>query len=73
MEVISGRPIGPRACSFWVEIPISAPNPNSPPSTNRLDALTNTAAASTSAVNRAAEPCEAVMIVSLWPVLYRRM
>ena len=23
------RPIGPRACSFWVEMPISAPKPNS--------------------------------------------
>ena len=47
-------PSGPRACSFWVEMPISAPNPNSSPSTNRVDALTSTAAASTSAVNRSA-------------------
>ena len=46
MEVISGRPIGPRACSFWLEIPISAPNPNSPPSTNREEAFTSTTAAS---------------------------
>ena len=36
VEVISGRPIGPRACSFWVEMPISAPKPNSPPSVNRV-------------------------------------
>ena len=43
----SGRPIGPRACSFWVEMPISAPNPNSPPSVNRVEALTITAAEST--------------------------
>ena len=28
--VSSASPIGPRACSFWVEMPISAPNPNSP-------------------------------------------
>src|SRR5215211_6676548 len=49
VEVISGRPMGPRACSFCVDIPISALNPNSPPSTNRLEALTSTAAASTSA------------------------
>ena len=36
VEVISGSPIGPRACSFWVLMPISAPNPNSPPSVNRV-------------------------------------
>ena len=36
VEVISGSPIGPRACSFWVEMPISAPKPNSPPSVNRV-------------------------------------
>ncbi len=41
VEVISGRPIGPRACSFWVLMPISAPKPNSPPSVNRVDALTS--------------------------------
>src|SRR5665811_1059245 len=52
--VISGSAIGPRACSFWVEIPISAPNPNSPPSVKRLLALTRTTAASTSATNRSA-------------------
>ena len=40
-------PIGPRAWSFWVLIPISAPNPNSFPSVNLVDALTYTAAAST--------------------------
>ena len=28
-EVSSRRPIGPRACSFWVEMPISAPRPSS--------------------------------------------
>ena len=39
-EVSSASPIGPRAWSFWVEIPISAPNPNYPPSVNRVDALT---------------------------------
>src|SRR2546429_439924 len=45
--VSSGRAMGPRACSFWVEMPISAPMPNSPPSVNRVDAFTRTAAAST--------------------------
>ena len=36
----SRRPIGPRAWSFWVELPISAPMPNSPPSVKRVEALT---------------------------------
>src|ERR1019366_804064 len=69
--VSSARPIGPRACSFWVEMPISAPNPNSPPSVNRVEALTMTAAASTSAVQRRAAPRSSVTIASVWPVLYR--
>ena len=47
VEVSSGSPSGPRACSFCVEMPISAPKPNSPPSVNRVEALTRTAAAST--------------------------
>ena len=46
--VSSRRPIGPRACSFWVLMPISAPKPNSSPSMKRVEALTSTAAASTS-------------------------
>ncbi len=54
LEVISGSPSGPRACSFWVEIPISAPKPNSPPSVKRVEAFTITAAESTAAVNRRA-------------------
>ena len=33
-------PIGPRACSFCVEMPISAPSPNSLPSVKRVEALT---------------------------------
>ena len=37
--VSSRRPMGPRAWSFWVEMPISAPSPNSPPSVKRVDAL----------------------------------
>ena len=64
VEVISGRPIGPRACSFWVEIPISAPKPNSPPSVNRVEALTRTAAESTAATKRCALVCESVTIAS---------
>ena len=67
VEVISGSPIGPRACSFWVEIPISAPKPNSPPSVNRVLAFTMTAAESTAAVNRRAASREPVTIASVWP------
>ena len=64
VEVISGRPIGPRACSFWVEMPISAPKPNSPPSVNRVEALTSTAAESTAATKRWALVWESVTIAS---------
>ena len=39
VDVSSDRPIGPRACSFCVEIPISAPNPSCSPSVKRVDAL----------------------------------
>ena len=69
MVVISASPIGPRACSFWVEMPISAPKPNWPPSVNRLEALTSTTAASTSSVKRRWAAASAVTIVSEWPVL----
>ena len=34
--VSSSSPMGPRACIFWVEMPIPAPRPNSPPSVNRV-------------------------------------
>ncbi len=37
--VSSGSPIGPRACSFCVLIPTSAPKPNSPPSVNAVEAF----------------------------------
>jgi hypothetical protein len=50
--VNSGSPIGPLACSFCVEMPISAPKPNSAPSVNRVDALTMTAAESTPTLKR---------------------
>ena len=52
--VISLSPIGPLAWSFWVLMPISAPKPNCPPSVNRVEALTYTAAASISFKNRCA-------------------
>src|SRR5690606_27870304 len=62
------RPIGPRACSFWVEMPISAPKPNCSPSTKRVEALTRTAAASTSVVKRSAARRSVVTMASLCPV-----
>ena len=73
MVVISGSPIGPRACSFWVEMPISAPKPNSPPSVKRVLALTITAAESTSAANRRAAAWDRVTIASVWPEENLRM
>ena len=54
LNVHSSRsPIGPRAWSFWVELPISAPIPNSPPSVKRVEAFTYTHAASTPELERA--------------------
>jgi UDP-glucuronate decarboxylase len=50
------NPIGPRACSFCVLMPISAPKPNSLPSVKRVDAFTYTAAASTRSRNFSALP-----------------
>ena len=46
--VSPSTPMVPYACSFCVEIPTSAPSPNSPPSWKRVDALTKTADESTS-------------------------
>src|SRR5581483_538389 len=66
--VSSRRPMGPRACSFCVLIPISAPKPNSSPSVKRVDALTITAAASTSRSKRRAASRSVVQIASVWPV-----
>ena len=40
MLVSSGSAMGPRACIFWVEMPISAPNPNTSPSVTRTSACT---------------------------------
>src|SRR3954464_9241348 len=67
VDVSSGRPIGPRACSFWVEMPISAPKPNSPPSVNRVDAFTITAAASPPDTNRRAALTDSLTIASVCP------
>src|SRR5579863_1484021 len=64
----SRTPIGPRACSFCVELPISAPIPNSAPSVKRVEALTYTHAASTSSWKRRPAAASRVTIASLWPV-----
>ena len=71
--VSSRRPIGPRAWSFCVEIPISQPRPNTPPSVKRVDALTYTAAESTARVNFAAAASSDVTMASEWPVEWRAM
>ena len=57
--------MGPRAWSFWVLMPISHPRPNSPPSVNRVEAFTYTAALSTQAVKRSAATGSDVTIHSL--------
>ena len=64
----SRSPIGPRACSFCVELPISAPIPNSPPSVKRVDALTYTHAASTPSWKARAAVASSVTIASEWPL-----
>src|SRR5207247_2528693 len=64
----SRSPIGPRACSFCVELPISAPMPNSPPSVKRVDAFTYTQAASTPSSKARADGTLSVMIASEWPL-----
>ena len=60
--------MGPRAPSFWVEMPISQPRPNSPPSVKRVEALTYTAAESTPAQKASAAARSCVTMASLWPV-----
>ena len=54
-------------------MPISAPIPNWLPSTSRVDALTSTAAASTSWVNRRARRTSRVTMDSASPEPCRRM
>src|SRR6478735_4817348 len=71
--VSSVRPIGPRACSFWVDMPTSAPRPSSPPSVNRVEAFTMTAAESISAMNLSALARSLVRIASVCPVDQVRM
>src|SRR5699024_1143640 len=73
VEVSSSRPIGPRACSFWLEIPISAPKPNSPPSVKRVEAFTITAAASTRDTKYREAFRESVTIASVCWVEWVRM
>ena len=71
--VSSGSPMGPRACSFCVEMPISAPKPNSDPSVKRVLALTMTAALSTLRTKRRASSTSRVTIASVCPLPQRRM
>jgi hypothetical protein len=66
--VNSSSPIGPRAWSLSVLIPISAPKPNSPPSLKRVETFQKTAAESTAARNRRAAGSSAVTMVSLFTI-----
>ena len=68
MLVSSGRAMGPRAWSFWVEMPISAPMPYCSPSVKAVLALIMTAAESTSSANRCAVVMLVVQIASVWPL-----
>src|SRR5580658_4938623 len=63
--VRSIAPIGPRAWSLSVLMPISAPSPYSPPSANRVLALTRTLAESTAATNRSIAGLELLRIASV--------
>ena len=63
----SRSPIGPRACGFCVELPISAPIPIAPPSVKRVEALTYTHAASTPSCHARAARVSRVTSASEWP------
>src|SRR5262249_4971141 len=66
LSVVSwSAPTGARAWSRPVEMPISAPMPNSPPSANWVEALCSTMALSISARNRSAAAASPVTIVSV--------
>src|SRR5262245_30006626 len=59
-------PTGPRAWKRPVAMPISAPNPNSPPSANCVEPLCRTIAESTSLRNFSAAARFSVTIESVW-------
>src|SRR5579859_401738 len=63
--VSCSTPTGPRACSLPVEMPISAPMPNSPPSANWVEALTSTMALSTAARKASAAAASSVTMASV--------
>src|SRR5579872_2167946 len=64
--VSCSAPTGPRGGSRPVEMPISAPMPNSPPSANWVEALIRTIALSTSFKNFSAAVFSSVTIASVW-------
>ena len=65
--------MGPRAWSFWVEMPISQPKPNSPPSVKRVEAFQYTAALSTAWRKNSAVSGLAVTMASECPVEWAAM
>ena len=56
-----------------MDMPISHPNPNSPPSVNRVEAFQYTAALSTCARKRSAALSSPVTMDSEWPVEWAAM
>src|SRR5690606_3697281 len=65
-EQSCSTPTGPRAWNLPVAIPISPPNPNSPPSANWVEALWRTMAESTSAKKRDTAAASSEMMASVW-------
>ena len=66
-------PMGPNACSFDVEIPISAPRPSSPPSAKRVLALTTTVDDWIAPTKAAAAASSSVTIASVCEEPYSAM
>src|SRR3546814_247037 len=71
--VSDSRPIGPYACRRVVEMPISAPRPNWPPSLKREEALTITAELRIARTKRSAAAWSVVEITSVWSEVWRWM
>src|SRR3546814_13872964 len=71
--VSDSRPIGPYACRRVVEMPISAPRPNWPPSLKREEALTITAELRIARTKRSAAAWSVVEITPVWLEVWRWM
>ena len=65
--------MGPLAWSFCVEMPISQPRPNSPPSVKRVEQFRYTAALSTLRAKASSTAWFRDTTASLWPVEWAAM